>query len=158
MHPVAEVAHLFQSIARGEPVREFGEVFAVENQGFQDCLHGRSGKQVLVTDIETLEEFGIPPGSGKENITTRGIALAELPPGQRMRVGEALLEVGKPCTTCHLMDEVRDGLRKAIRGRRGVICRVVVSGRIRRGDQIEIVKGTSAKRNRNAEQNKGAIE
>jgi MOSC domain-containing protein YiiM len=141
MQPVAEVLHLFQSIARGEPVREFGEVFAVENQGFQDCLHGRSGRQVLVTDIETLEEFGIPPGSGKENITTRGIALAELPPRQRMRVGEALLEVGKPCTTCHLMDEVRDGLRKAIRGRRGMLCRVVVSGRIRCGDQIEIVEG-----------------
>jgi len=36
------------------------------------------------------------------------------------------------------MDEIRDGLKEAIRGRRGMICRVVKSGRIRRGDRIEI--------------------
>lgn len=138
---MAEVLHLFQAIAHGEPVREFDEVFAVENMGFRDCLHARDGRQVLVTDVETLEEFDIPPGSGKENITTRGIAIGELQRGHRMRVGEALLEVVKPCTSCHLMDEIRDGLKDAIRGRRGMICRVVESGRIRRGDPIESVEG-----------------
>jgi hypothetical protein len=30
------------------------------------------------------------------------------------------------------------GLQEAIRGRRGVLCRVIESGRIRRGDRIEI--------------------
>jgi MOSC domain-containing protein YiiM len=144
MYPVPEVLHLFQAIAHGEPVREFDEVFAVENKGFRDCLHGQSGKQVLVTDSETLEEFDIPPGSGKENITTRGIAIAELQQGQRLRIGEALLEVVKPCTSCHLMDEIRDGLQEAIRGRRGMICRVVQSGRIHRGDRIEIEKHKGA--------------
>jgi hypothetical protein len=162
MRPVAEVLHLFQSLAHGEPVREFSEVSALENKGFQDCLHGRSGSsgQVLLVDIETLEEFGIPPGRVKENITTRGIALAELPRGQLIRAGEALLEVTKPCTSCHLMGEIREGLQEAMRGRRGMLCRVVVSGRIGRGDQIEIVEGQapSAKQNRNAEQHKGAIE
>ena len=139
---MAEVLHLFQSLAHGEPVREFAEVFAIEDKGFQDCLHGRSGssRQVLLMDIETLEEFGVPPGRVKENITTRGIVLAELPMGQRIRAGEALLEVSKFCTPCHQMDEIREGLQEAIRGRRGILCRVVASGKIRRGDQIEIVK------------------
>ena len=140
MYPVPEVLHLFQAIGHGERVREFDEVFAVENKGLRDCLHGQSGKQILVTDSETLEEFDIPPGSGKENITTRGIAIAELQQGQRLRIGEAVLEVVKPCTSCHLMDEIRDGLQEAIRGRRGIICRVVQSGRIHRGDRIEIEK------------------
>jgi MOSC domain-containing protein YiiM len=153
MYPVGEVLHLFQAIAHGEPVREFGEVFAVENKGFQDCLHGRGGRQVLVTDIETLEEFDIPPGSGKENITTRGIAIGKLEVGRRVRIGEALLEVVMPCTSCHLMDEIREGLQEAIRGRRGMICRVVESGRIRRGDQLEIVEGKPE-----AKQHKGATE
>ncbi len=77
---MAEVLHLFQMVARGEPVREFEEVFAVENKGLKDCLHGRSGsrRQVLLMDVETLEEFGIPPGRVKENITTRGIELSGL--------------------------------------------------------------------------------
>ena len=135
-----EVLHLFQCLAHGEPMREFEEVIAVENKGLQDCLHGRSGsiRQVLLMDDETLEEFGIAPGRARENITTRGIALGKLPLGQRLRAGEALLEVTKPCTPCHQMDEIRQGLQEAIRGRRGLLCKVVESGRIRRGDRVEM--------------------
>ena len=137
---MSDVLHLFQCLAHGEPMRQFDEVFAVENKGFQDCLHGRSGsaRQVLVMDYETLEEFGIAPGRARENITTRGIALGTLSLGQRLRVGEVLLEVTKPCTPCHQMDEIRQGLQEAIRGRRGLLCRVVESGRIRRGDRVEM--------------------
>jgi MOSC domain-containing protein YiiM len=137
---MAEVLHLFQCLAHGEPMREFEEVLALENKGFQDCLHGRSGstRQVLVMDYETLEEFGIAPGRARENITMRGIALGKLPLGQRLRAGEALLEVTKACTPCHQMDEIRQGLQEAIRGRRGVLCRVVEPGRIRRGDRVEM--------------------
>jgi MOSC domain-containing protein YiiM len=137
---VAEVLHLFQCLAHGEPMREFEEVFAVENKGFKECLHGRSGspRQVLVMDHETLEEFGIAPGRARENITTRGIALGKLILGQRLRAGEVLLEVTKPCTPCHQMDEIRQGLQEAIRGRRGLLCRIVEPGRIRRGDRVEM--------------------
>jgi MOSC domain-containing protein YiiM len=137
---VAEILHLFQCLAHGEPMREFEEVFAVENKGLQDCIHGRSEsiRQVLLVDQETLEEFGIAPGRARENITTRGIVLGSLPLGQRLRAGEALLEVTKPCSPCHQMDEIRQGLQEALRGRRGLLCRVVEPGRIRRGDRIEI--------------------
>jgi MOSC domain-containing protein YiiM len=143
---VAEILRLFQCLAHGEPMREFYEVLAIENKGFRDCIHGRSGsaRQVLVMDLETLEEFGIAPGRVRENITTRGIALAGLPLGQRLRAGEVLLEVTKPCAPCHQMDEIRQGLQEAIRGRRGLLCRVVESGRIRRGDRIEIEEKSRA--------------
>jgi MOSC domain-containing protein YiiM len=143
---VSEVLYLFQCLAHSEPMREFEEVFAIENKGFQDCIHGRSGssRQVLVMDQETLEEFGIAPGRARENITTRGIALGKLILGQRLRAGEALLEVTKPCAPCHQMDEIRQGLQEAIRGRRGLLCRVVESGRIRRGDRLEVEGKTRA--------------
>ena len=143
---MSEVLHLFQCLAHGEPMREFDEVFAIENKGFQDCIHGRSGsaRQVLVMDLETLEEFGIAPGRVRENITTRGIALGALSLGQRLRAGEVLLEVTKPCEPCHQMDEIRQGLQEAIRGRRGLLCRVVAPGRIRRGDRIEVEEKTRA--------------
>jgi len=137
---VAEVLHLFQCLAHREPMREFDEVFAVENKGFKDCLHGRAGssRQVLLLDLETLEEFGIEPGRARENITTRGIALGTLSLGQRLRAGEVLLQVTQPCTPCDQMDEIRQGLQEALRGRRGVLCRVIEPGRIRRGDRVEI--------------------
>jgi MOSC domain-containing protein YiiM len=138
---VGEVLHLFQALAHGEPVREFEEVSAVENRGFQDCIHGRPGsrRQVLLMDFETLEELGISPGSVKENITTRGLGLGGLAGGQRVRAGEVLLEVTVPCTPCGQMDEIREGLKEALRGRRGVLCRVLEPGRIRRGDPIEVI-------------------
>jgi hypothetical protein len=40
---VCEVLHLFQSLAYGEPMREFDEILAVESKGFKDCIHGRTG-------------------------------------------------------------------------------------------------------------------
>jgi MOSC domain-containing protein YiiM len=145
---VAEVVHLFQSVAQGEPVREYEEVYALENKGFKDCLHGRSdsSRQVLLMDIETLEEFSIPAGSVKENITTSGIELSGLLLGQHLRAGEALLEITKPCTPCHQMDEIRAGLQDALRGRRGILCRVVESGKIRRGDRIELMEQRASRK------------
>ena len=139
---MGEVLHLFQALAHGEPVREFEEVFAVEDKGFKDCIHGRGGskRQVLLMDSETLEELGVAPGRVKENITTRGVALARLPLSERLRIGEALLEVTNPCIPCRQMDDIRKGLQETIRGRRGLLCRVVQSGSIRRGDRIEIAE------------------
>jgi MOSC domain-containing protein YiiM len=137
---MGEVLHVFQAIAHGQPVREYEEAFALENKGFKDCIQGRPGKrQLLLMDSETIEEFGIVPGQCKENITTRGIKLDGMPVGQRMRIGEALLEVTQDCKPCHLMDAIRPGLQEQVHGRRGVLCRVVKAGRIQRGDQIKIV-------------------
>jgi MOSC domain-containing protein YiiM len=140
-------------------MREFVEVFAIKNKGFEDCLHGRSGsaRQVLLMDQETLEEFGIAPGRARENITTRGIELGKLVLGQRLRVGEAQLEVTNPCTPCHQMDEIRQGLQEALRGRRGLLCRVVESGRIRRGDRIEIEENARTPRPTGDESISGAF-
>jgi MOSC domain-containing protein YiiM len=155
---VSEILHLFQCLAHGEPMREFEEVSAIENKGFKDCLHGRSGsaRQVLLMDLETLEEFGIAPGRVRENITTRGIALGTLSLGRRLRAGEVLLEVTRPCEPCHLMDEIRQGLQEAIRGRRGLLCRVVESGRIRRGDRVEVIEEAGAPHRRNDDSLSGA--
>jgi MOSC domain-containing protein YiiM len=156
---VGEVLHLFQCLAHSEPMREFEEVFAVENKGFKDCIHGRRGssRQVLLMDHETLEEFGIVPGRARENVTTGGIALGTLSLGQRLRAGEVLLEVTKACAPCHQMDEIREGLQEAIRGRRGLLCRVVESGRIRRGDRVEMEEKARAPHRGNDDSLSGAF-
>ena len=145
---MAEVLHVFQALAHGQPVREFDEVFAVENKGLKNCVHGRPGssRQLLLMDVETLDEFGIAPGRVKENITARGIKLEGLSIGQRIRIGEALLEITKECEPCHQMDAIRQGLQEALRGRRGILCRVVEPGTIRRGDSIEITWGEASRK------------
>ena len=140
---MGEVLRLFVALVHRQPMREMEEVVAVADRGFEGCVHGRPGsrRQVLLMDLETLEQLGIPAGAVKENITTRGLEVRALRPGQRLRVGEALFEVTVPCEPCRRMDEIRPGLQQELRGRRGMLCQVLQGGRIRRGDRIELLDG-----------------
>lgn len=136
---MARIVHLFRAPRRGQPMQELEEVCAVEDSGLEGCAHARPGgkRQVLLMDCETLEELGLAPGILRENITTEGVPVDELAPSQTLRIGEVLLEVTLPCTPCGKMEEIRGGLREQIRGRRGVLCRVLHGGRLRKDDAIE---------------------
>lgn len=135
---MAEVVHLFRCMTHRIPMVSHEEIMAVENTGFAGCAHSRPGgrRQVLLMDVETLEEMKIAPGAVKENITTRGIDIRALKTGERLRIGEALLEVTYRCDPCDRMNEIRAGLKDELRGHRGMLFRVVEGGRIRVGDSI----------------------
>jgi MOSC domain-containing protein YiiM len=123
-------------------MQELDSVRAVENSGFEGCAHARPGggkRQVLLVDRETLEAMGLGPGVIRENITTRGIDVNGLDMGQKLRVGAAKLEVSAVCTPCDQLEKVRPGLRREMRGRRGMLCRVIEGGEIRLGDSIEVI-------------------
>ncbi len=138
---MACVSNVFIAVERRKAMKPVDLAMAVTDRGLQGCIHGRAGsrRQVLLVDIEALSEFGLLPGMIRENITTSGLNLAELRPGQRLGVGEAVLEVTVPCEPCFRMDEIRMGLQKELENRRGMLCRVIEGGRISRGDAIEII-------------------
>ena len=136
---MANVLHLFRAPRRRLPMEEITETRALEDSGLEGCAHARthSPRQVLLMDSETLELMDLAPGLIRENITTRGMNVNGLATGQLLRVGEAQLEVSGVCTPCDLLEKIRPGLRRELRGRRGMLCRVIASGMIRRGDSIE---------------------
>src|ERR1700732_5028251 len=136
---MANVLHLFRAAQRRLPMEEITEVRALPDSGLEGCAHARKGspRQVLLMDSETLEAMDLYPGIIRENITTSGINVNGLAEGQRLRVGEAQLEVSMVCTPCDLLEKIRPGLRRELRGRRGMLCRVIAGGMIRRGDTIE---------------------
>jgi len=138
---MAEVYSLFIAFVHRQAVREVDSVNALADKGFEGCIHGRPGskRQVLLIDKETLEELGIAAGAVKENVTTKGLDLSKVREGQRLRVGRAMLEVTGPCHPCDRMDEIRPGLQDALRSRRGILCRVLETGRVQRGDRIEVL-------------------
>jgi MOSC domain-containing protein YiiM len=117
-------------------MEELAEILVLEDSGFEGCAHSRPGgkRQVLLVDHETLELMELRPGIIRENITTTGLNVNGLALGQQLRAGESRLEVTAVCTPCDLMEKIRPGLR---RGRRGMLCRVVAGGTIRKGDAIE---------------------
>lgn len=133
------VVHLFRAPKRRLPMEELSEVQAMADAGFEGCAHARAGgrRQVLLVDRETLDAMDLPPGALRENITTEGINVNGLPLGQLLRIGDVRLEVSAVCTPCDLMEKIRPGLRKELYGRRGMLCRVIEGGTIRRGDTIE---------------------
>ena len=132
------IANLWIQERAAAPMTGVPEVLAVADRGFEGCRHARPGKkrQVLLIDAETLDAFGIPPGRAKENVTTRGIAIQDLPAGARVRLGAALLEITGPCEPCGFMDSIRPGLREETEGKRGVLARVIEAGVVRVGDTV----------------------
>ncbi len=136
---MARVQNLFRALKKRLPMEELAEVQAVTDGGFEGCAHARpaSKSQVLLVDRETLEAMDLQPGTIRENITTDGLNVNSLEIGQLLRVGQARLEVSAVCTPCDQMEVIRPGLRKELWGRRGMLCRVLDGGMIRRDDIIE---------------------
>jgi MOSC domain-containing protein YiiM len=135
---MGEVQHLFTCLVHRFPMKEAVEVKAIENKGFEGCIHGRpnSKRQLLLMDRETLDKFSLPPGAIKENVTVSGMDFQALGVGQRLRIGESLLEITLRCDPCPRMDEIRMGLQEELRGQRGWLCRVIEAGTIRKGDSV----------------------
>ncbi len=133
------VQNLFRAPKKRLPMEELSEVRAVDDTGFEGCAHARPGRkrQVLLVDRETLEAMDLRPGIIRENVTTDGMNVNGLQIGQQLLIGKARLEVSAVCTPCDQMEAIRPGLQKELWGRRGMLCRVLEGGVIRRGDSIE---------------------
>jgi MOSC domain-containing protein YiiM len=142
MEPTAKIISLQRCPGYRKPMELIHEAECIENLGIKDDRHALpdSSRQVLLVEKETLDVLGLKAGQVKENITTQGIELMQLPFKQRLKIGsEVILEITKACSPCSRMEEIRKGLMQEIAGRRGMLARVVTSGIIRIGDSIELL-------------------
>jgi MOSC domain-containing protein YiiM len=111
-------------------------------------------RQVHLVHAELLDGlvacgFRVRPGSIGENITTRGVALLDLPVGTRLRLGaDAVVELTGLRNPCVQLDGYQDGLMRAVLDRdadgglvrlAGVMAVVLTSGVVRPGDLVEVV-------------------
>lgn len=78
---------------------------------------------------------GLKPGDFAENVTTRGLALHELPIGTRIEMGGALLEVSKIGKECHAACEIRRLVGDCVMPRKGIFMRVLSGGEVRVADR-----------------------
>jgi MOSC domain-containing protein YiiM len=138
---VATVVGLFVSPGRGSGRSSpLERAFAVASQGLEGCAHANPPRrEVLLVSKEHLDAVGVEPGAIRENVTVEGVDVESWPPGQRVRIGEATLEITMVCDPCHKMDQLRAGLRAELDGRRGMLAHVVDGGEIALGDGVELV-------------------
>jgi MOSC domain-containing protein YiiM len=86
----------------------------------------------------------LPPGSFGENLATTGVDVTGAKPGERWRVGDALLEVTTIRTPCYKLAWAlgEDGIERAFQraARPGAYLTVVEEGEVEAGDDIRVVR------------------
>jgi MOSC domain-containing protein YiiM len=113
---------------------------AIAGFGLEGCAHANPPRrEVLFVSKEHLDSLSVEPGAIRENVTVEGTDVQQWPVGQQVRIGDALFEITMVCDPCHRMDELRHGLRAELDGKRGMLARVVESGEVAVGDEIELV-------------------
>jgi MOSC domain-containing protein YiiM len=133
-------------VAKGRrlPMREVPEVVAEAGAGLVgDRYHGSRHRHVTVQSLEALREaeerYGAPVPA---HLTRRNLTISHgvVPrrPGERLRIGEVLLEVVRVAAPCKLLDDtIGRGAQEALRHRGGSVFRVLEGGTLRPGDPVE---------------------
>ena len=141
---MAEIAHIWRSPKRRELMEEIESARVFENEGVEGCAHRRGGKRnVLFVAAEDLESLGVPAGRVKENFTVRGADVMNWPIGHRLVIGDAEFEISMVCDPCELMEEIRPGLQAELEGKRGMLAKVLKTGRVSRGDEVVLLPVTA---------------
>jgi len=114
---------------------------AIAGEGLEGCAHANPPmREILFVSKGHLDSVGVEPGAIRENLTVEGCDVQQWPIGQRVRVGdEAVFEITMVCDPCHRMDELRDGLRAELEGKRGMLAKIVDSGEVTVGDAVELL-------------------
>lgn len=124
---------------------------------FADASHGLEGdhygggangkRQVTLINEEHLKSVAsflgkktLDPALLRRNIMVKGINLLALK-DQQFQIGEAVLEMTGLCQPCSRMEEnLGEGGYNAMRGHGGITARIVLSGKIRLGDSVKLIK------------------
>jgi MOSC domain-containing protein YiiM len=121
------------------------QVELVVDHGIKGDVHADgSHRQVSLLALESIDKMRaagaeVNPGDFAENITTKGLAVDQLPVGTRFRIGRdvemTLTQIGK---ACHQGCAIRELVGDCIMPREGVFARVDKGGVVRPGDTIEV--------------------
>ena len=108
-------------------------------------------RQVHLMHVELFDElaqagFIVKAGELGENITTRGLALLDLPTGARLRIGAAVVEITGLRSPCSQIDKFQQGLMgrlidksgARVQMKSGVMGVVIAGGDIAPGDAISV--------------------
>ncbi|MDH3349330.1 MAG: MOSC domain-containing protein [Desulfobulbaceae bacterium] len=91
-------------------------------------------------DIMRAKGLELDPGAFAENITTKGIKLAELPIGTLLTAGETELEVTQIGKKCHQGCAIFKQVGDCIMPREGIFAKVITPGTLHAGEPISIKK------------------
>ena len=136
------------SAQKGVPKTNVPAALLVAEHGLQGDAHaGDWHRQVSLLALESIEKMraqglDVGPGAFAENITTRSLDLPHLHVGDRLRIGEAELEITQLGKECHSRCAIFEATGDCVMPREGVFARVLVGGPIQVGDPIQAIVAT----------------
>lgn len=148
---MAHVASIvYRPLKSGRPQDRYERVPAERVQlapfkGIVGDQKGGSGKRQLnIMRAETVAELGaegyhVAPGELGEQIVLAGLEPAALTEGARLKLGEAVIEVGILRTGCARFEMIQGKPRKESKGRLGVLATVVTGGEVAVGDLVAVL-------------------
>lgn len=144
---MGKVVAVCVSASKGEKKKDVGTGMLVEVSGLKGDAHAGPGhRQVSLLAIESVEKMrcaglDVGPGDFAENLTTSGIDLCSLPVGTILRVGRSsLLEITQIGKECHQRCAIYHQAGDCVMPREGIFARVIGSGDVTVGDDVEIVE------------------
>ena len=107
-----------------------------------DAHAGDTIRQISLLDSESINKakeqgISVDMGDFAENITTEGIELLSLNVGDRLIVGNGILEITQIGKKCHQMCEVGRRVGDCIMPKRGIFAKVIKGASISAGDPIK---------------------
>ena len=146
---MAQIVSVNISKKKGTVKREVPEIRLRLRHGIVGDAHaGDWHRQISLLAEESVDKLRpllpqLQPGAFAENINTRGIELKTLPVGARLRLGETVVEITQIGKECHSDCEIKRATGKCVMPTEGVFAVVIKEGTVRKGDEIEIIKGDS---------------
>lgn len=135
---------------KGGPKESRESCSVIEGSGIEGDAHaGQGERQVSLLSLEAIEAFkkeagpsmlDLRPGAFAENITTAGLDLSCLKPGDELNVGDSVvLKITAIGKTCHSGCSITLATGRCIMPRQGIFASVEKGGTIRVCDRIRAI-------------------
>lgn len=143
---MATIISLNISEKKGVNKTPVDQIELIVDHGIKGDAHaGKWHRQVSLLAEESIDfmrakGLELDPGAFAENITTKGINLAELPVGTLLTAGDTELEVTQIGKKCHQGCAIFQQVGDCIMPREGIFAKVIKPGLLRAGESIAIKK------------------
>ena len=131
---------------KGTLKKEVNEANFIEDFGIEGDAHaGKWHRQVSLLAFEKIDEFrnkggNVDFGAFGENLVIEGIELNKLPIGQKIEVGEVLLEVTQIGKECHDKCAIYYQVGECIMPKNGIFTKVLKGGKVKVGDKCTLLE------------------
>ncbi|MCF0148096.1 MAG: MOSC domain-containing protein [Clostridium sp.] len=143
---MCKVLAICTSKHKGTLKNEVNEATFIEEFGIEGDAHaGKWHRQVSLLAFEKIDEFrkkggDVDFGAFGENLVVEGFELNKLPIGQKLEVGEVLLEVTQIGKECHDKCAIYYQVGECIMPKNGIFTRVLKGGKVSVGDKCKLIE------------------